>query len=114
LLSKFIKVNILKEDLMNISSIKPLHDFVLVEPVEQETVLPSGIVLPDTAKEKPQKGKILATGEGKIDSQGNKRNLLVKVGDMVLYKKWGGTELKIENKNLLMLKEEDIIAVINE
>ena len=98
---------------MKISQIKPLYDYVLVEPIEQETVLPSGMILPDTvSKEKPQMGKVLATGTGKYDNNGNKRDLSVKVGDSILYKKWGGTEVKSEDKNLLILKEEDIIAVV--
>jgi chaperonin GroES len=99
---------------MKIKDIKPLHDFVLIEPVEQETTLPSGIVLPDSAKEKPQKGKIVATGSGKTKENGEIKKLVVKVGDLVLYKKWGGTELKIEGKDLLMMREDDLIAVISE
>jgi chaperonin GroES len=99
---------------MTIDQIKPLHDFVLIEPMEQETTLPSGIVLPDSAKEKPQKGKILATGQGKSNDRGEIKALVVKKGEIVMYKKWGGTELKIDNKNLLLMREEDLIAVINE
>jgi chaperonin GroES len=99
---------------MTIDQIKPLHDFVLIEPMEQETTLPSGIVLPDSAKEKPQKGRILATGQGKSNDRGEIKQLVVKKGEVVMYKKWGGTELKIDNKNLLLMREEDLIAVINE
>jgi chaperonin GroES len=99
---------------MTIDQIKPLHDFVLIEPMEQETTLPSGIVLPDSAKEKPQKGRILATGQGKSNDRGEIKPLVVKKGEVVMYKKWGGTELKIDNKNLLLMREEDLIAVINE
>jgi chaperonin GroES len=99
---------------MKIEHIKPLHDFVLIEPQEQETTLPSGIVLPDTAKEKPQRGLILATGPGKNNEKGELKSLTVKSGDKVLYKKWGGTEVKIEGKNLLIMREEDLIAVIND
>jgi chaperonin GroES len=99
---------------MKIENIKPLHDFVLIEPAVQETTLASGIVLPDSAKEKPQRGTIVAAGAGKAKDNGEIRKLVVKVGDLVLYKKWGGTELKIEGKDLLMMREDDIIAVINE
>lgn len=99
---------------MTIDQIKPLHDFVLIEPLEQETTLPSGIVLPDAAKEKPQKGKILAVGQGKSNDKGEIKKLVVKKGEVVMYKKWGGTEIKIDNKNLLLMKEEDLIAVITE
>jgi len=99
---------------MQIENIKPLHDFVLIEPAEQETTLPSGLVIPDSAKEKPQKGRIVAAGNGKTKDNGEIKKLVVKVGDLVLYKKWGGTELKVEGKDLLMMREDDIIAVIKE
>jgi chaperonin GroES len=99
---------------MKIENIKPLHDFVLIEPAEQETTLPSGLVIPDSAKEKPQRGKIVAAGTGKTKDNGEVKKLAVKVGDLVLYKKWGGTELKVEGKDLLMMREDDIIAVIKE
>lgn len=99
---------------MKIENIKPLHDFVLIEPLEQETTLPSGIVLPETAKEKPQKGIIRAAGTGKTNEKGEVKPLTVKVGETVMYKKWGGTEIKIENKNLLLMREDDLIAVITE
>lgn len=99
---------------MKIKDIKPLHDFVLIEPAEQETTLPSGLVLPDSAKEKPQKGKIVAAGPGKSKDNGEIKKISVKVGDLVMYKKWGGTELKIEGKDLLMMREDDLIAVIIE
>jgi len=99
---------------MKIENIKPLHDFVLIEPAEQETTLPSGLVIPDSAKEKPQRGKIVAAGNGKAKDNGEIKKLVVKVGDLVLYKKWGGTELKVEGKDLLMMREDDIIAVIKE
>jgi chaperonin GroES len=98
---------------MKIEQIKPLHDYVLIEPLEQETTLPSGIVLPETAKEKPQKGMVMAIGLGKTNDKGETKPLTIKVGDKVMYKKWGGTEIKIENKNLLLMREEDLIAVIN-
>ena len=99
---------------MNLDSIKPLHDYVLIEPIEQETTLPSGLVLGDSAKEKPQRGKIIAAGQGKSNENGVVKKLNVKKGDEVFYKKWGGTELKIDNKNYLLMKEEDIMALIQE
>ena len=90
--------------------IKPLSDHILVEPLEEETKLPSGIVIPDTAKEKPQKGKVLAVGPGKRDEKGDRIPLEIKVEDVVLFKKWGGTEVKIEGKELLLVQEDDILA----
>lgn len=93
-------------------NIKPLYDYLLIEPVEQETTTASGIVIPDTAtKEKPQKGTVIASGKGRLDDSGNLITMEVKVGDVVMYKKWGGTEVKIDNKEYLMVKEEDIIAI---
>lgn len=97
---------------VSINKIKPLSDYLLVEPLQGETKLPSGIVIPDTAKEKPQEGKVLAVGTGKRDDSGNIIPMSVKTGDIVMFKKWGGTELKIEGKDLLLVKEEDILAVI--
>jgi chaperonin GroES len=99
---------------MKIEHIKPLHDFVLIEPLDQETTLPSGIVIPDTAKEKPQRGLVVATGPGRSNDKGEVKTLTVKEGVKVMYKKWGGTEIKIDNKNYLLVKEEDLIAVIND
>ena len=98
--------------MISINKIKPLADYLLVEPLESETKLPSGIVIPDTAKEKPQEGKVLSTGPGKRDEAGNIVPMGVKSGDIVMYKKWGGTEVKVEGKDLLLVKEEDILAVI--
>jgi len=95
-----------------INKIKPLSDYLLIEPLQGETKLPSGIVIPDTAKEKPQEGKVLATGSGKRDDNGNIVPMNVKAGDIVMFKKWGGTEIKIEGKELLLVKEEDILAII--
>ena len=95
-----------------INKIKPLSDYLLIEPLEGETKLPSGIVIPDTAKEKPQEGKVLSVGPGKRDDKGNIIPMGVKTGDTVMYKKWGGTEIKIEGKDLLLVKEEDILAII--
>lgn len=88
-------------------NIKPLADRVLVEPVEAETKTASGIIIPDNAKEKPQKGKVVAVGTGKKDEP-----LTVKAGDMVLYGKYSGTELKLEGKDYLMMRESDILAIV--
>ena len=96
----------------SIKNIKPLSDYLLIEPLERETKLPSGIVIPDTAKEKPQEGKIVAAGPGKRDEKGDIIPLGVKEGSIVMYKKWGGTDIKIEGKELLLVREEDILAVI--
>jgi len=96
----------------SIEKIKPLSDYLLIEPLEKETVLPSGIVVPDTAKDKPSEGKVLAVGSGKKDEKGNLIPVQVSVGSVVMYKKWGGTEIKAEGKELLLVKEEDVIAII--
>jgi len=92
--------------------VKPLHDRVLVERLEHEEKTAGGIIIPDTAKEKPQQGKILAVGSGARDESGKVVPLDVKVNDVVLFAKWGGTEVKIDGKDLLVMKESDIIAVI--
>ena len=96
----------------NVSNIRPLFDYILVEPLQKETTLPSGIVIPDTVKEKPQEGRIVSVGEGKKDEDGKRITMDVKVGDIVMYKKWGGTDIKIEGKEYLLVKEEDILAII--
>lgn len=88
-------------------NIKPLADRVLVEPAAAETTTASGIIIPDTAKEKPQKGTVIAIGTGKKDEP-----LTVKEGDTVLYGKYSGTELKLEGKDYLMMRESDILAII--
>ena len=91
--------------------LKPLGDRLIVKAVEEEETTSSGIVLPDTAKEKPQKGKVIAVGEGKWDDEGEKRIPLdVAEGDEVLYSKYGGTEIKIEGEELLVLRESDVLA----
>lgn len=94
------------------TKIKPLSDYLLIKPVEEETTLPSGIVIPDTAKEKPQKGKIIAVGPGRKDEGGKVIPPEVKVGDVVMYKKWGGTEVKVEGADHLLVKEEDVLAIV--
>lgn len=94
------------------TKIKPLFDNLLIEPLEKETTLPSGIVIPDSAKEKPQEGKVIAVGTGKTDSEGKKVDMVVKKGDIVMYKKWGGTEIKVEGKEMLLVKQEDVLAIV--
>ncbi|OGC46519.1 co-chaperone GroES [candidate division WWE3 bacterium RBG_19FT_COMBO_34_6] len=94
------------------SKIKPLFDYLLIEPLEKETTLPSGIVIPDSAKEKPQEGKIVEVGGGKLDAEGKKVEMVVKKGDIVMYKKWGGTEVKVSGKDMLLVKQEDILAIV--
>ena len=93
-------------------SLKPLGSRVVVEPVEQEEVTAGGIVLPETAKEKPQKGKGLSIGPGERDDDGERIPMDVSVGDTVLYAKYAGTEIKIEGQKLLILKESDLLAIV--
>ena len=94
-------------------NIKPLHDHILVERIEAENKTKGGIIIPDTAQEKPMEGIIIAVGEGAYDNNGKRVALDVKVGNRVLFKKWGGTEVKIDGKELIILKEADVLAVIN-
>jgi chaperonin GroES len=93
-------------------NLKPLGDRVVVEPLEKEERTASGIILPETAKEKPQEGEILAIGPGRRDEDGKLIPMDVKKGDTVLYAKYAGTEVKIEDKKLLILKESDILAIV--
>jgi chaperonin GroES len=93
------------------SNIKPLHNNVLVERLEAETKTAGGIIIPDAAKEKPSEGKVVAVGNGAKDENGKVIALDVKVGDKVLFAKWGGTEIKLEGKDLLIMKESDILAI---
>ena len=92
--------------------IRPLHDRVIVKRMEEERKTASGIVIPDTAAEKPDQGEIVAVGTGKKDDQGKLIPLDVKVGDRVLFGKWSGTEVKIDGEELLIMKESDIMGVI--
>jgi len=92
--------------------LKPLHDRVLVEPVEAEEKSAGGIIIPDTAKEKPMEGKIMAVGSGARSEDGKITPLDVKKGDRVLYGKWSGTEVKIEGTDLLIMKESDIMGIV--
>jgi chaperonin GroES len=92
--------------------IRPLHDRVIVKRLEEERVSAGGIVIPDTAAEKPVQGKIVAVGKGKILEDGNVRALDVKVGDKILFGKYSGTEVKVDGDDLLVMREEDVMAVI--
>lgn len=93
-------------------NLKPLGSRVVVEPIEQEEVTAGGIVLPETAKEKPQKGVILSVGPGDRDEDGKRIAMDVKVGDTVLFAKYAGTEIKVEGKKLLILRESDLLAIV--
>ncbi len=92
--------------------LKPLGDRLVVEPRERESMTASGLVLPETAKEKPQEGEVLAVGPGRRDENGKRIEMDVEVGDIVLYAKYGGTEVKIDDKKLLILKESDVLAIV--
>jgi chaperonin GroES len=92
--------------------IRPLHDRVIIKRLEEERTSPGGIVIPDTAAEKPIKGKVIAIGKGKILENGEVRPLDVKVGDNVLFGKYSGTEVKVDGEELLVMREEDVMAVI--
>ncbi len=94
--------------------IKPLGDRVLVKPLEAEEKTKGGIILPDTAKEKPQEGKVAAVGKGKLLDNGKIQSLEVKVGDKVLYAKYSGTEIKLNGDKHLIIREEDVLAVIKQ
>lgn len=92
--------------------IQPLGDRVLVEPIKEDEVNKGGIIIPDTAKEKPQQGKIIAVGTGKMDDDGKKIPFNVKKGDRVLMPKYGGTEIKLDGKEYQIMREEDILAIL--
>ena len=94
------------------SNIKPLHDRVVVRRVEEDERTASGIIIPDTAKEKPQKGEIIAVGSGARGENGQVVALDVKVGDVVLFGKWSGNEIKLDGEELLVMKESDIIGIL--
>jgi len=94
-------------------NLKPLGDRLIVKALDEEQTTASGLVLPDTAKEKPQKGKVIAVGEGRFDDEGEKRIPLdVAEGDEVLYSKYGGTEIKVDGEDLLVLRESDVLAKV--
>ena len=93
-------------------NLKPLGDRVIVKAIEEEETTASGIVLPDTAKEKPQRGKVIAVGDGKFGKDGKRLPLDVKKGDIVLFGKYAGTEIKVDGEELVVMREDDIMAVI--
>jgi chaperonin GroES len=92
--------------------IRPLHDRIIVERVEEQEVRRGGIIIPDTAKEKPQEGKVIAVGNGKVNDEGKKIPLDVKAGDRILFGKYSGSEVKLDDKEYLILREEDVLAVL--
>jgi chaperonin GroES len=95
------------------AKLKPLGDRLVIEPIEQEETTAGGILLPETAKEKPQEGKVVAAGPGRLDEDGKRVQMEVKVGDIVLYAKYAGTEIKLEGADkVLILKESDILALV--
>ncbi len=96
------------------TALTPLADRVVVRPLAREEMTRSGIVLPDTAKEKPQRGEVIAAGQGRLNDKGERMPMDVKVGDKVLFAKYAGTEFKLDDEELLILSEKDILAVINE
>jgi chaperonin GroES len=93
-------------------AIKPLGDRVLVEPIEEKEQVKGGVIIPDTAKEKPQEGKVIAVGSGKVLDNGERQPLDLKKGDKVLYGKYSGTEVKIDDKKYLIMREDDVLAKI--
>ncbi len=95
------------------TDIQPLFDNVLIRPLEAETTTASGIILPDSAKEKPQIGEVMATGTGHVSPKGDKRPMTVKVGQKVMYKKWGGNEVKVDNEEWMIVEEKDILAIVS-
>jgi len=92
--------------------IRPLHDRILVKRVEEQEVRKGGIIIPDSAKEKPQEGKVIAVGSGKVTEDGKKIPLDVKAGDRILFGKYSGSEVKVEDEEYLILKEEDVLGII--
>jgi chaperonin GroES len=90
--------------------LQPLADRIIVKPIEKEEVTKGGIVLPDTAKEKPQEGEVMAVGPGRLSDDGKRIAIDIKVGDKVIYAKYGGTEIKIDDEELVILRESDILA----
>ncbi len=92
--------------------IRPLHDRILVKRIEEGEVKKGGIIIPDTAKEKPQEGKVIAVGNGKVNDEGKKIPLDVKAGDRILFGKYSGSEVKVEDEEYLILREEDVLGII--
>ena len=93
--------------------IRPLHDRILVERLEEKEVKKGGIIIPDTAKEKPQEAKVIAVGTGKVNDEGKKVPLDVKAGDRILFGKYSGSEVKVEDEEYLILREEDVLGIID-
>ncbi len=96
------------------TKLRPMGDRVVVRPAVREETTRSGIVLPDTSKEKPQRGEVVAAGNGRVTDEGKRLELEVKVGDTVVFQKYAGTEFKLEDEELLILSEKDILAIVNE
>src|SRR6266487_1045477 len=92
--------------------IRPLHDRILVERIEEKEVKKGGIIIPDTAKEKPQEGKVIAVGNGKVNDDGKRQPLDVKSGDRILFGKYSGSDVKLDDKEYLILREEDVLAIL--
>lgn len=97
---------------MSTQNITPLFDYILVKPIKQDAVTASGIVIPDTAKEKPQIGEVMAVGPGATTDEGKKIPMVVKKGDKVLYKKWGGNEVKVGSEEWLIIEQKDVMAQV--
>src|SRR5881398_2977000 len=93
-------------------NVRPLGDRVLVQPIEEKEVKKGGIIIPDTAKEKPQEGEVVAVGTGKLDDNGKKIEFTVKKGDKVLISKYGGTEIKVDGTSYLIMREDDILGIL--
>lgn len=102
----------MKKTIVQKTHITPLFDNVLIRPVEPEAKTASGIILPDTAKEKPQLGEVMAVGEGKRTPKGEKLPVVVKVGQKVMYKKWGGNEVKVDSQEWTIVSQDDILAIV--
>jgi len=98
--------------MMKGSQIKPLFDYILIKPLEEEAKTSSGIVLPDSAKEKPQVGEVMAVGPGRNKDEDGYGKIVVKIGQKVLYKKWGGNEIKIGHEEWLLVEQKDIMAIV--
>lgn len=97
---------------MSKKSLRPLHDRIIVERISEDEKTASGIIIPDTAKEKPQKGKVVAVGKGKVTDDGKILPLDIKAGDVVLFGKYAGTEVKIDNEDKLIMREDDVLAIV--
>ena len=93
--------------------LKPTEDRLLVRPVEQEEQTRSGIYIPDTAKEKPQEGEVIAVGPGKKTDEGKRLEMVVKVGNRIMYSKYGGTEIKVDGEDLLIMRESDVLGIVS-